>query len=462
MQTRKLKKFQPVKAFCTELVAEGLGLSYIEEDQFEYPVKPLVGFIVGVLPGEKFVAEVRKVRSNHFHGVLSTRSQLLLDKRGGKHGIPEGENSQRFQHEKWALFKASRLRNKEACENFVLCGGCRLLHLSYEKTLEFKKRWFLNQIRPYSIDLPAIRTVKSPNIYEYRNHVQVHINKFKKRGFYSPFTYRVVPFPKEGCRLFPQKVLDENFPQELELERCVRVRINDVSNETLVTSLNSKEDKSADFTYRVLFPESTQTQISILNTTFFQINSDFIPVWLSKIRKLLKGFKTRNPRILELFSGFGFISKMLSLSLPLKSMGIDQLNPEAVLSTKIENSRIPAPENFAFFNENYIQHDLNFIEKLSLEGRNKILDLDPNVLILNPPRSGLPPDQIKYLFQKILHLRHEKVSVIYSSCNGATMARDLNAFSNLGYTVKTLELLDFFPWTSHYEILASLEEGCSA
>jgi 23S rRNA (uracil1939-C5)-methyltransferase len=46
--------------------------------------------------------------------------------------------------------------------------------------------------------------------------------------------------------------------------------------------------------------------------------------------------------------------------------------------------------------------------------------------------------------------------IIYSSCDAATMARDLATFNEAGYRCEQMEVFDFFPWTQHFETVSYL------
>ena len=47
--------------------------------------------------------------------------------------------------------------------------------------------------------------------------------------------------------------------------------------------------------------------------------------------------------------------------------------------------------------------------------------------------------------------------VIHIGCDPATFARDAAAFGGLGFVVKRLALVDAFPNTHHFEVIAQLE-----
>lgn len=72
----------------------------------------------------------------------------------------------------------------------------------------------------------------------------------------------------------------------------------------------------------------------------------------------------------------------------------------------------------------------------------------PDVVVVNPPRRGIGPDLATWL--ETSSVEH----VLYSSCNAASLARDLAAMSSL--QVERVQLLDMFPHTDHYEVLVLL------
>ncbi|ABL83253.1 MULTISPECIES: 23S rRNA (uracil(747)-C(5))-methyltransferase RlmC [unclassified Nocardioides] len=73
----------------------------------------------------------------------------------------------------------------------------------------------------------------------------------------------------------------------------------------------------------------------------------------------------------------------------------------------------------------------------------------PDLVVVNPPRRGLGPELSGWLEDS--GVRH----VLYSSCNAHTLARDLDAMPSLRPV--RAQLLDMFPNTAHYEVLALLE-----
>ncbi|MDQ6906897.1 MAG: methyltransferase domain-containing protein, partial [Chloroflexota bacterium] len=82
----------------------------------------------------------------------------------------------------------------------------------------------------------------------------------------------------------------------------------------------------------------------------------------------------------------------------------------------------------------------------------KAMDLLPDLALalVDPPRSGLDPRVADAIIAK------RPRQFVYVSCNPVTLARDLRVFIAGGYTLRTLELFDFFPQTSHVESLAYL------
>ena len=75
---------------------------------------------------------------------------------------------------------------------------------------------------------------------------------------------------------------------------------------------------------------------------------------------------------------------------------------------------------------------------------------DTQLLVLDPPRDGLPVREP--LIEGLAQLR----AVIYISCNAATWRRDCLDFLAAGFELHRVTPVDLFPQTSHLEILSLL------
>ncbi len=72
----------------------------------------------------------------------------------------------------------------------------------------------------------------------------------------------------------------------------------------------------------------------------------------------------------------------------------------------------------------------------------------PELVVVNPPRRGIGADLAGWLEGS------EVPHVVYSSCQAASLARDLAAMPS--YRVDQARLLDMFPHTRHYEVVTLL------
>ena len=72
----------------------------------------------------------------------------------------------------------------------------------------------------------------------------------------------------------------------------------------------------------------------------------------------------------------------------------------------------------------------------------------PDLVLVNPPRRGIGQALCDYLS------RMAPQTILYSSCNAQTMAKDLAAMPD--YRVERVQLFDMFPHTAHYEVITLL------
>jgi 23S rRNA (uracil1939-C5)-methyltransferase len=73
----------------------------------------------------------------------------------------------------------------------------------------------------------------------------------------------------------------------------------------------------------------------------------------------------------------------------------------------------------------------------------------PDLIVLDPPRTGC-----KTILDQVVRLEPKKI--IYVSCEPTTFARDLRLFSERGYFLQRLGLIDMFPQTYHVETVGLL------
>ena len=76
--------------------------------------------------------------------------------------------------------------------------------------------------------------------------------------------------------------------------------------------------------------------------------------------------------------------------------------------------------------------------------------VDPDLVVLDPPRAGAGPDVIRAI------LGTEPRAVAYVSCDPATLARDVGAAGDAGWRLAELRAFDAFPMTHHVECVAIL------
>ncbi len=88
----------------------------------------------------------------------------------------------------------------------------------------------------------------------------------------------------------------------------------------------------------------------------------------------------------------------------------------------------------------------------ALEG-GALLGLRPEVIVLDPPRTGLE-DSVREALPRLGARR-----IVYVSCDPATLARDLGGLADAGYALAGLQGFDLFPQTAHVEALAALERS---
>ncbi|MBI5159534.1 23S rRNA (uracil(1939)-C(5))-methyltransferase RlmD [Candidatus Micrarchaeota archaeon] len=166
---------------------------------------------------------------------------------------------------------------------------------------------------------------------------------------------------------------------------------------------------------------------------FFQTN----PLQAEKLFEKINSLVEKNSSILDAFCGVGTIG-IIASDKASEVAGVE-LEEESIRTANV-NAELNSVKNASFF-----AGDARIAMKQLLAQEKKF-----DHVILDPPRSGLS----KKVIMRASMLASQ--SIIYSSCNPATQARDFEWFAEHGFAPEWVEAWDFFPNTRHVETLSLL------
>lgn len=342
-------------------------------------------------------------------------------------------------------------RVEPPCEHYVgdRCGGCQIQHLAYDAQLIAKRgiiRDGLTRIGKRSVDLPSV--VASPSTWRYRAKLTLAIRKTSdgRRIGLHPYDDPDAVFQLRDCPITDERVVaiwQSIFANASLLpERADRgaVRILDDGSATVVIEGDSRWSNAnalleAVPAIRSLWwkPENQARRVVAERmatrggASFVQVN----PAMAAILREhVLERVRAHVPTsVVDGYAGSG------ATAIPLAKQGIRvtaiELDADAAA---VCAAGLPS-------------------DSRSLAGR--VEDLLPHalpadVVLLNPPRTGLADAIPAQLESAIRDLR----SVIYVSCNPATLGRDLARMPS--YRIASVRGFDMFPQTAHVETVCEL------
>lgn len=167
--------------------------------------------------------------------------------------------------------------------------------------------------------------------------------------------------------------------------------------------------------------------------TFFQVNTEQAEALLQTVIDELK--LQGDEVLLDAYCGIGTLTLPLATRVQ-QAIGLE-IQPEAAEQAK-RNAELNHLENASF--------QVGAVETIL-----PTLQVQPDVVLLDPPRKGC--DQA--VIEALLQLQPNRI--VYVSCNPATLARDLKLLCQAGaYQLMRVQPVDFFPQTAHVESVAFL------
>jgi 23S rRNA (uracil1939-C5)-methyltransferase len=176
-------------------------------------------------------------------------------------------------------------------------------------------------------------------------------------------------------------------------------------------------------------------KFNISPESFFQTNSYQTEKLYDIVKKYLAPKKS--DVVFDLYSGIGSIALFIANDVD-KVIGIEYTK------SAVKDAKRNAVENNignAHFYQGKVEDVLPQVQKK--EGK-------PNKIILDPPRAGADK---KTLFE-IIKLNPE--TIVYVSCDSATLSRDLKILLENGFEVKKIKPVDMFPHSTEIECVVLL------
>ena len=299
-------------------------------------------------------------------------------------------------------------RVEPLCPHFERCPGCQFLHTDYASELGYKKASLGRYLAALDVNPEDIELVQAPRRMGYRNRVQLH-HRHKYIGMLDTISNDVLEVPH--CKIIRPELQDA-FNQ---LYR------GDWTQEHVGHGHCELYYRSGDV--------SVRWDEDYAHGGFSQVYEEMNLELKKRVQAQLEKLNVVN--LLDLFSGRGNLSDA-----HVRSGG-----GRVMIDSFGSGSKAAIPDNF---------HQMNLYDEQTLANfTRKVAGSRFDAMLIDPPRRGFPG-----LDSWVKKIRPRYV--LYVSCNPASLARDLR---NLGlrFRFESIQLLDLFPATSHFETLVLLE-----
>jgi len=454
---------------------ELLGL--LEENGSE---KNYVVFVQGSYPGDTVKARLLKIKNSYAEALAIS------------------------------IISPSKDRVKANCKFFGTCGGCKQQDLNYETQAQYKQKQveeIFNKLGGFSgFQLEPI--IPSQNVYHYRNKMefsfsdkrwltkeeiagQETLDRDFALGLHIPRIFDKV-LDVDECFLqseMSNKIL--NFTRDFFKKkntsvystkthtgflRNLVIRQSFHTNDLMVNLVTSEENDELINEYS----DEMRKEIPDVTTVINNINKKFAAIAVGDYEKVIHGsgfiydeigkhkfrisansfYQTNtlqaeklyqtalefaelkgNEIVYDLYSGAGTIA--IYVSDEAKQLYAFE-SVESAIEDAYVNVELNKIENVKFFSADLYKSFLPIVDKYNIP--------KPDVMIIDPPRSGMHPTTVN----DVITLSPEKI--VYVSCNPTTQVRDIKLMVEAGYKLIKIRPVDMFPHTFHIENVALLKK----
>ena len=384
-------------------------------------------------------------------------------------------------------------RVEAPCPHAGTCGGCLWQHLKYEAQLDIKRKMIQSAFTEAGDDQTIAPVVPCPSDKPFRSYYRNRMDYaigwnseigLKEYGSWNRYVdVKTCFLLKEDAGTILQHVREWMTAQDLQpwdakfyhgdiryvviregkhtKQRIIIVvvhdaaRIQSAGREDLLnrlspfcTSLLIGEQKlttdiSLAQTFEPLKGEPYFEEIAndvryrIHPNSFFQTNTMMAEQLQRVVATHIQNEQQKSKTILDLYCGLGFFGIYLAKQFPNIHVSGFEIDAEAIELAKHNAETNNVSDRCTFTS--------GPAEDLSWK------DIDADVIILDPPRSGLHPKVLKTVMEK------KPETIIYVSCNYHRLVEELKMFKEL-YEVEDVQALDLFPHTPHVEVIVKMKK----
>tara|TARA_B100000315_G_scaffold250737_1_gene284097 strand:+ start:3471 stop:4703 length:1233 start_codon:yes stop_codon:yes gene_type:complete len=349
-------------------------------------------------------------------------------------------STQYFEARTVRVSRPSSFRVKPRCQYFGQCGGCQLQHVEYNEQLRIKRQIVWDQlvrVGKFSDDYEHIlcSVIGMERPWNYRNHMRFAVWGNGQVGLMRQGTRQLL-------RINQCDIACAQINQALEIVQDVTegikqlvMRVGFNTGDALIypqltwrnNGINPPLESGQKNVKEALLGSCYQISASV----FFQVNTIQAERLLEYV--IDKVIEVRPHVVVDAYAGVGVFASHLSAYVG-KVFAIEESLPAAT----------DAVVNLAGLSN--VEWVIARVEDI-LKTRN----FSPDVVIVDPPRRGLPAKVIELL------VASSACRIVYVSCDSATLARDLRRLVDLGFGLREVQPIDMFPHTQHIECVAILD-----
>jgi len=309
-------------------------------------------------------------------------------------------------------------RRTPPCEYAPVCGGCSWQQILDDEQLLQKENLLRELFAKFLPNAKYVleKSVQSPNLFNYRNRIQLK-NQNGKLGYFEDKSHTLVDI--NYCLIAEKRISDEIPKLKASLknsDQLVKYELKINQNDGFeVNRIGQKGEGLA----------------------FSQVNTGLNSLLVESVLKLVE--KTQATQITELYAGSGNFSFEILKKLSQASVEAVEMNPDLTAFAVKKLTALNLQKKLTFFTSD-------------CDAFVKRRPVSQQLVFLDPPRGGCSDIVLQKISQQ------SPQNILYVSCHPVSLVRDLQklGLAENTYEIRSLQIFNMFPQTDHFETVVWL------